>query len=531
MDRLAAGQEMKAGSELVSGNGRVCLVMQGDGNLVLYRTDDGRPLWDTGTWGKPVAHAVMQGDGNVVLYDDSGQAHWATNTDGNPGAWLWLQDDGNLVLYGTAGNPLWATNTVQHFGPAAVPGFLPSTRAPRFGNRPWPQGTALQISIHGLPPVSIDVTEMGLCGGMSFLARDIHESGTPQLKGTDSSAIPVPLAQHILTRLVHSFDGPGVVARWLADTQALDHDAIVWGSGLFRRSYNEIPGIIQDIDNGVLSPIGLVLTHSYAPWDVFKNHVVLVWGYERHGDLLTLRTYDCNFPGHDDIVIQMDMSSPTPAKTITTNGTHGPNSGQIRGFFRLPYRHVDPAPAYIDDGSVVTSTPPAATMPAGSRTHVTVRVTNTGSTTWTPDLGYRLGSQSPQDNTTWGLGRVELPVPEVRPGSTATFRFDVTAPGTAGMYDFSWQMLREGVHWFGHAGPPVRIVVGSTGSACEQLHQRHQHLDEQLAQVKAEIAAVDWSDPFIARHEAAGLSRVAQSLRQQISDVEAQQIAQGCAPG
>ncbi|GAA0984093.1 hypothetical protein GCM10009555_057190 [Acrocarpospora macrocephala] len=531
MDRLTADQELNVGAELVSGNGRVRLVMQGDGNLVLYRVDDGHPLWDTGTWGGPVTRAVMQGDGNFVLYDDSGQAHWASGTDGNLGAWLCLQNDGNLVVYGTAGNPLWATNTVRYFGPAAVPGFLPSTRAPLFANGPWPPGTALPVSILGLPPVSIDVTRMGLCGGMSFLARDIHESGTPQLKGRDSSAIPAPLARHILARLIRSFNGPPVVSRWLADTQALDHDTLVWGHGLFHRTYNEIPGIISDIDNGVLCPIGLVLVHSYAPWDVFQNHVVLVWGYEQHGHLLTLRTYDCNHPNRDDIVLQIDISSPTPAKTITTNGTSGPDPGQIRGFFRIPYEHADPTPAYIDDGSVVASPLPPANLPAGAHTHVTMRATNTGSTTWTPDLGYRLGSQSPQDNTTWGLGRVELPVPEIRPGSTATFQFDVTATATAGVHEFSWQMVREGVHWFGHASPPVRIAVGSTDGACEQLHQRHQHLNAQLAEVTAEIAGIDWSDPFIARHEAANLSRLTQALRRQISAVEAQQVAQGCAPG
>ncbi|MEU5045878.1 hypothetical protein [Streptomyces griseorubiginosus] len=44
MDRLNADQRLAVGEELSSGNGRVRLVMQGDGNLVLYRTDDGAPL-------------------------------------------------------------------------------------------------------------------------------------------------------------------------------------------------------------------------------------------------------------------------------------------------------------------------------------------------------------------------------------------------------------------------------------------------------------------------------------------------------
>jgi hypothetical protein len=38
---------------------------------------------------------------------------WASNTDGNPGARLILQDDGNLVIYRADGTPLWASNTPE----------------------------------------------------------------------------------------------------------------------------------------------------------------------------------------------------------------------------------------------------------------------------------------------------------------------------------------------------------------------------------------------------------------------------------
>jgi len=34
---------------------------------------------------------------------------------------------------------------------SSVPGFLPSTSAPLFGNSPWPPGLDLSISIDGLP--------------------------------------------------------------------------------------------------------------------------------------------------------------------------------------------------------------------------------------------------------------------------------------------------------------------------------------------------------------------------------------------
>ena len=115
MDRLLPGQQLGVDAELRSNNGWLRLVLQGDGNLVLYRVQVQRYLWDSGTYGKPVSRVIMQGDGNLVAYSNTGQALWASNTDGHPGASVVLQDDGNLVVYDTAGRALWATNTVQDF--------------------------------------------------------------------------------------------------------------------------------------------------------------------------------------------------------------------------------------------------------------------------------------------------------------------------------------------------------------------------------------------------------------------------------
>jgi hypothetical protein len=391
-----------------------------------------------------------------------------------------------------------------------VTGFLPSENAPLFPNdgvhdgvpEPWPAGTNLSVSVMGLPPVSIDATKMGFCGGMAFLTRDIFESGTPQLRGRHASSIPVPLAEHLLNRLIQSFDGPTTVQRWIALTQALDHDTIVWGAGLFRQTVAECAGIMSDVDAGVLCPIGVLLVQSWGAWDVFQNHVELVWGYERFGDILRLHTYDCNKPGRDDIVVELDISSPTPAKPITTNGTDWPTtSGRVRSFFRLPYAHGDPSPAYIDDAVVTATELPPAQMEPQASAEATLAVRNTGSTTWTDTADYRVGSQDPQDNATWGTNRVKLPF-DVEPDQTVTVKFTVTAPSSPGQYGFSWQMVHENVTWFGTRTPSVHIGVGQTTGLCDQLHQQHVRLAEQMQEVHAEIASIDWSDPIIARHEA-----------------------------
>src|SRR6267378_3506048 len=99
MDRLQPTQQLNIGDQLLSGNGWVRLVLQGDGNLVLYRVQIGHPLWASNTSGNPVTHAVMQGDGNLVAYAADGTSFWASGTDGHPGASAVLQDDGNFVIY------------------------------------------------------------------------------------------------------------------------------------------------------------------------------------------------------------------------------------------------------------------------------------------------------------------------------------------------------------------------------------------------------------------------------------------------
>ncbi|MCQ4082298.1 N-acetylmuramoyl-L-alanine amidase [Streptomyces sp. RB6PN25] len=98
------------------------LVMQLDGNFVMYRNSDGKPIWSSSTYGHGGAYAYMQTDGNLVVYKpgggpSTGGALWSTNTWGHSGAYATLQDDGNLVVYGSGGGPtvtgstLWTSNT------------------------------------------------------------------------------------------------------------------------------------------------------------------------------------------------------------------------------------------------------------------------------------------------------------------------------------------------------------------------------------------------------------------------------------
>jgi len=81
-------------------------------------------------------------------------------------------------------------------------------------------------------------------------------------------------------------------------------------------------------------------------------------------------------------------------------------------------------------------------MCIGQTYPVRVTMKNTGSSTWTAAANYRLGSQNPQDNTIWGIGRVDLlPVDAIAPMQNKDFVFSVSAP-------------------------PIRVTTTSSGGCC-----------------------------------------------------------------
>jgi hypothetical protein len=120
-DRLMPNQMLVPGQSVTSQNGGYSLVMQPDGNLVLYK--GGKALWSSNTGGKAVSKAVMQCDGNLVVYGFP-KALWESKTAGSPGAYLVVQDDGNTVIY-KPHVALWSSKTVVAPGAAAASGILP----------------------------------------------------------------------------------------------------------------------------------------------------------------------------------------------------------------------------------------------------------------------------------------------------------------------------------------------------------------------------------------------------------------------
>jgi len=109
-----------------------------------YQNSSVKPIWDTETYGRtvPVVSASMTPGGNFVLYDANNTNVWATWSSGT-GAFMIMQDDGNLVIYASDGKtPLWSTGTYQgsasNPNPAAAPTSTPiiSATGIRWGTSP-----------------------------------------------------------------------------------------------------------------------------------------------------------------------------------------------------------------------------------------------------------------------------------------------------------------------------------------------------------------------------------------------------------
>jgi len=116
--KLAVGDVMQSGQEMISENGEYVVKVQSDGNLVLYKGSE--VLWASATHGKgrEPYKMTMQSDNHLVLQDADSKVIWAPDVyigkDGHQwkeGGYAVLQDDGNLVVYDGDNKAMWATET------------------------------------------------------------------------------------------------------------------------------------------------------------------------------------------------------------------------------------------------------------------------------------------------------------------------------------------------------------------------------------------------------------------------------------
>ena len=111
-------------------------------------------------------------------------------------------------------------------------------------------------------------------------------------------------------------------------------------------------------------------------------------------------------------------------------------------------------------------------MVAGTTMDVSVTMRNIGGAVWPKGGQYRLGSENPGDNVTWGSSRVDMP-DTVPTDAEVKIPFSVRAPTTAGQHNFQWRMVHEGVGWIGQRTPNLvmRVMPAVVRGRCS-FHRR-----------------------------------------------------------
>jgi hypothetical protein len=88
------------------------------GKISIKETGSGTSAVTLGPGGYPSGVLVLQNDGNLVIYQNSADATlantgavWASNTGGNSGDVMFFQPDGNLVIYTSYGKAIGSSGT------------------------------------------------------------------------------------------------------------------------------------------------------------------------------------------------------------------------------------------------------------------------------------------------------------------------------------------------------------------------------------------------------------------------------------
>jgi hypothetical protein len=351
-----------------------------------------------------------------------------------------------------------------------VPGFVASVNGLHFTNS-FPSEPDITIQTP-VGPIGLGDASNGLCGGMVFTVLDIFLAMLHPLQDLTQPADPSLLFNYLVKRLLDSFGGVSGVAKYFSWMERPYHDTWFWGPGTVSLTIEEWPGIKASLDAGAPVPLGCVIPWSANPFDLGQNHQVLAYGYDSNNDgTVSVRVYDPNTDpvNADSVSITFNPNDHTVPLTdnVFVDGT-------IRGFFRVPYSFnnpsaLEPAAPFLSNAWFVSEnvTGPFVT---GQPVQVVVTMKNIGTTLWTSKSPnpFRLGSQSPQDNSIWGLNRVELPN-DVAPGQSVQFVFNVTPPQTPGVYDFQWRMVQELISWFGQFTPRERIFDQSSSRTLLKL--------------------------------------------------------------
>jgi len=181
----------------------------------------------------------------------------------------------------------------------AVPGFLPSANGFRFANR-FPPGPTLKLGLLDPRWVGIGDAAAGLCGGMAWYARDRFIAGRPIPPDTEAPANDSALFRALVRSQVRSL-------RWFLTSWQFWWAGVIGADRTLAATRDRVlPGVRTAIDRGRLPLVGLVRHTGASPWAMTDSHQVLAFAYGTDDTTTTVRIYDPNWPGRDDVTLTVD---------------------------------------------------------------------------------------------------------------------------------------------------------------------------------------------------------------------------------
>lgn len=217
---------------------------------------------------------------------------------------------------------------------AELPGFLPSSHGFRFQNR-WPAGPAFELRARYLRLGIGEVAE-GLCGGMCFATADRFLRGEPPPPDTTPPPAGSPLFREIARRQLESLELGSVPLRfwWTAARVRAGRWAVT-------DQVREWLAIRTDVDAGRPAMLGLVRAAAVNPFGLTANHQVLGHAYEASAEAATIRIYDPNHPGRDDVTIAL-VRDPEGQGDDEAFSLAQSTGEPLLALLRLPYRAARP---------------------------------------------------------------------------------------------------------------------------------------------------------------------------------------------
>lgn len=178
----------------------------------------------------------------------------------------------------------------------------------------FPNNFTNEIPNIAVPGISqhVPLETKGRCGGMAYAALDYFFNGIPIPSRSDVPPDGDPLADYILTRLLHSFSVPttAIYADW---SFRASHDTLLRDGTRTLTMELGIPGIMRNIDSGRPVVVGLVgadipnLDISQLRDIGDHNHQVVAYGYRHYPSrgVVEFLIYDNNYPD-SEVVLTMD---------------------------------------------------------------------------------------------------------------------------------------------------------------------------------------------------------------------------------